>query len=305
MIALGAALAVPVGCVRSVPRETVLAPSVVELEVELFRGPLSAAGMPVVSCRESDRRESRFAIDTGSQVMLVSPAYAARRSLPFRCALPYSVVGAQNETRRAEGVVRIEELEFRSAVGRGSATFRGFDALVVHTPLFETGLDGIAGAPLFAGCTFTIDFVTKVLRIEEGLIDENLAHTAPIRVERGGRIFVPIVVAGENQWALLDTGSTLFLSVPESRWERLSSKNEIFEARGLGLTIGGAESSRIGRLDGSVVIAGQTIERPFINSSPTESFSMGSGLLQGHALTVDQRGKLLRLERSLGEPAAR
>lgn len=289
----GLLVALVAGCLGSVPRETVVEPGSVEFDIQFLRHPLSTSGMPLLS-RNDAAGASHFVIDTGSETTVISPRFAARMAFPSRCTVPYYLVGADQKSRWAKGAVHIGELRFEATRSPGSASFRGFDALVADTPIFDAGVDGILGVPLLATRTWTIDYAASRLRIEDRLLDPDLPHTVPMRVTRGV-IHVPVEIAGETHWALLDTGSNGFLRVPEARWAELASRESNFEGRTDGFSVTGAMSSETGQLDGSVAIAGQRIHRPFITSGP--SFAVGGALLNGLVLTIDQRSRLVRVVR--------
>jgi hypothetical protein len=286
------------GCADFVPRETTIEPAMAELDLGFIRAPLSPGGIPVLCQGDAEHGGSRFILDTGSESTTISERYATRMGFPSRWTVPYWIVGAENEREWVERVVRVHELRFQTSRRPGRVGFREFDALVAHTPLFDHGIDGILGAPLFADCTFTIDFAANVLRIEEGSIDGSLPHTIPIHVARGGLIYVDIELAGESRRALLDTGSSASLSVPEEHWDDLPLKDWNLEGQAEGFSFGGIYRRRFGQLSGCVVIAGQTIQDPFVTSKPGVTVTIGSGLLNGYALSIDQRGRLARLVRS-------
>ncbi len=293
------------GCINCVPRETIIAPEVAEFRLDFIRSPFSAVGIPIITRKDSLDSFSHFAIDTGSEAITISEAFATRMGFSTKCTVPYTIVGAANERHRSKRVVRIEELKFENPGSQESVAFRQFDALVAETPLFDLGVEGILGAPLLAQCTFTIDFATDVLKVERNLIDRDSSYTAPIRVTNGGLIYVAIEVSGETRWALLDTGSSGFLSVPEGRWADLKLKNSIFEGHTEGFSFGGASHSKLSQLDGCIVFAGQTIQNPFVTSNPGKYFGIGSGLLKGYALSIDQRSRLVRLVSSVRKAQSR
>ena len=69
------------------------------------------------------------------------------------------------------------------------------------------------------------------------------------------------------------------------------------EGRAYGFTLG-PSSSRFSQLEGAVVIAGHRFDCPFVQSNALGEFSVGSGMLKGYALSIDQRSGLARLDRS-------
>jgi len=292
----GLSLSLVLGCASHVPRETIVEPAVAELHLDFIPG-LFGGGIPVLTQRDAEHGVSHFILDTGSEGTVISDRYAARMGFPSRLTFPYRVIGAQKESRAADRVVRIEELKFQTAREPGSVAFRGFDAVVVaHMPIFDAGIEGTLGTRLLDDRTFTIDFAANVLRIEEAPLDPSLPHTAPIQVSWGGLVYVPVEIAGESQWVLLDTGDNGWLTVPEGRWGSLPLNDKIQDGRSDGLSLGGLASSRLSILDGSIVIAGQTWRNPLVESG--KHFRIGMGPLQGLALSIDKRSRLLRLVRS-------
>jgi predicted aspartyl protease len=280
------------GCAQFAPEETVIAPSAVQLDIEFIRDPLSPVGIPIIAHRASGQGEALFAIDTGSQGTILSEEFAAQANCRPRCTLPYSVVDANGDRTESIEVVRIDKLRFEAA--KGDVVFHEFDAIVARTPLFKCGIAGILGAPVFSQCTFTINFAEKTLQLTSEELDREMPYAVPIRVS-SGLIYLPIELMGERHWALLDTGSSGFLGVPEEAWTSLPTKEWLHDGGAQGITFGRGFVSKFSQLDGAVLIAGQKISNPFVTSHRRGEFIVGSGMLQNLVLSVDQRSQVARL----------
>jgi len=287
-------------CARSVPRETLIKGERAEFELGFLRAPFSTGGIPIIECSNVKGDSWRFLIDTGSAGTIVSKKFAEKKGNRTRSTLPYTLVGGRSGRVRPDRIIRISELRLGSAE-KGSVVFRGFDAFVVDSTMKMLSVDGLLGLPLFSNCLLTIDYSAKALLLEHGALKLDSPHTISFRIGFDNLIYVPIEVAGQQEWALFDTGCNGELSVPEEHWENFPITNSIFKnvksVQASGFNIGGVSTTKFGRLQGFVNLVGHKFKNPLVTQNEGKSFRIGSGLLGDFKFTIDQRNRLMSLSR--------
>jgi predicted aspartyl protease len=218
----------------------------------------------------------RFLLDTGSEVLALSPDLAAR----FRRAeegLPFRIRGAVDGAPREVPRGTLGEV----ALVRGGRA-RDVPYAVVPVP---HGCDGIAGLGLFRGHRVTLDFGRGVLE----------ARPDPVRRGRAPLPRLEIAVDGVPVEVLLDTGFAGTLYLPGRTAAALGGIGPSRRSLLLADVHGGtpAEERRVG---GAVAVAGRVEREPWILVGEGEPL-LGTSWLRGRRLHFDGGGALVALEK--------
>ncbi len=156
----------------------------------------------------------RLQVDTGSSTLLLPGRVAAAAGLkPREGRVPFKTAGGGRDLARTARVDRLESAGF--VVG-------GFDAVILaenEVPNWRDVLhiDGILGMAAFQQAVLEMDFpLQRVLVARPGTQPYPAASSLPFTVS-GLRPVVALVVAGQPQAALIDTGSNVPLIVRDLR----------------------------------------------------------------------------------------
>jgi len=225
-----------------------------------------------------------FLIDTGSSVNLVTPALARRYPGP-------EVAPVATRVRVAGADGRVSELP-RGSLRRlelGGARFEDVDVLIHDCAAISAhlgvGIDGVLGFPLFRETLLTLDYPRSRVSLQPArsatevpgttVPFDDARKTPVITVKLGDRSLVALVDSGSDAWFSLNPlgVSPVFSAGPA-----------------LGATIGtlgGEHTQKVGRLAETLVIGGQSFERPIVELTD-ELSSIGGGVLRNFSVTFDQ-----------------
>lgn len=167
---------------------------------------------------------------------------------------------------------------------------------MVHQPLDGEGsYDGILGFRLFRNLQLTLDYPHRTLELSaDEISDPNSPDVRPLHMLQN----VPtlsIAVGGMRVEAQIDTGGG-GLCLPVSVAHALKFSG-VVETIARGKTQVGAFLLQGGTMKGSIEMAGQVFNAPFVEIS--DSFpvaNIGAAPLQGLAVSFDQRSKLVRFQ---------
>ncbi len=247
-------------------------------------------GVPFVQAMVNGRGPFTFCVDTGtSNDAIVSPALAATLKLP--------VVARRNLTDiSGEHHQQVDEVAVDSILLAG-IEFRSLRA-VVHQPIEGEGsYDGILGFQLFRNLQLTLDYPKRTLELSnEAISDPHSPDVRPL-LSLHNVPMVNITVGDMQVEAQIDSGG-LGLCLPVSVAHDLRFTGAV-ETIARGTSQVGAFLLQGGTLKGSIEMAGQVLNAPFVEIS--DSFpvaNIGAVPLQGLAITFDQRNKLVRFRAS-------
>jgi hypothetical protein len=262
------------------PRRTELAldPVVVPMEV--------IAGTPIVEVWFGDSGPHRMILDTGASGLVLYGDLAKELGL--------EVVG---QTRIGDpsnpGAILVDRVRVET-LSIGDAHFEDIEAVAWESSLRGPGTRGIVGLPVFADCTFTLDYPASELRITLAPLPEpDGEHVRALRRDAMGLLLVPVTVAGREHAAHIDSGNSASLVLPEGMRPHVPLVAGT-EREGRGRRASGDVVFVVGTLDGDVHFGGVTFARPEIRFSPGQPvLNVGHDLLRGFALSIDQpRGRI-------------
>jgi hypothetical protein len=244
----------------------------------------------LVEARINGRGPFVLMLDTGAAATVLSPAAADALS-EFSHGTLFGVSGATGRVAMVRRSVRIETLEV------GGLRLSGFDAPVLDMSGFDTALggrlDGILGYPAFRECTLTLDYAASEVRLSREVLSRGpgtlrlLDRDAPrVQMTLQGRPLKPVLDSGSSGDIMLKRAGP-----GAAAWEYVAPPRPV----GAVLAIGGHDLRRIGRLRGEGELAGATIVEPLAEESPGATL-LGTQILKSFVVTIDQRGRLARLE---------
>ncbi|MBV9775271.1 MAG: aspartyl protease family protein, partial [Gemmatimonadetes bacterium] len=235
---------------------------------------------PLVEVRVNGSGPYRFIVETGAPFTAVTPEVAAALGL----------VAADT----ANPVVAVDSL------GIGAAELRGMRVSVFRVGL--PGVDGVLGLNAYRDLLLTLDYGASRMRLERGSLPAANGRDRLALFPVGRLWGFTIEVNGKRAPAVLDTQSEGGFSVtPESAagvaFVRAPVVTGISQGPGIGV-----QETRTARLDGDVRVGDVPFRRPLVGVVPMPSgypkdWNVGSRVLREFTVTLDQRHRVLRLER--------
>ncbi len=233
-----------------------------------------------------------FFVDTGASATFVSPRIASALRPAKGPDIP--VTGFGGASSGPSTYVTIDSL------GIGSMQFKNFWAIVKDVPTLTGGAyEGVIGLPVFYEVTMRIDYPRKTLRVQTSLLDQNICN----RILSGADLYsdggfdiatTTINVDGINMEAEIDTGNEEVLSLPNS-FSTLPWTGALTDG-----TAGGAAGAfpvKRGTLNGNMGMGCLQWTKPQISLSADEKANVGAGGWQTLILLIDQRSKLMRIQK--------
>ena len=167
--------------------------------------------------------------------------------------------------------------------------------------------DGQLGLPAFADLLLTVDFPNHQLKLEKGALPAANGRDVLALTEVGPLWGVPINVGGQGFTGFIDTQSGDGLAMAPQLAQKVSfTTKPVATGAAHGPAIGEVKVTTA-RLSGDLAFGGYTFKQPMVASFPLEirfpnfGVLMGPPLLSKFALTLDQKDKLVRFERT-GDP---
>jgi hypothetical protein len=228
-------------------------------------------------------RTYRFQIETGAWFNSISRKAADE-------------LGLRPDT---EGQVAIDGLKL------AGASFGRMRAAVLDHPPGDT--DGQLGLPAFADLLLTVDFPNAQLKLAKGSLPEaNGKDVLPL--EAIGPLWgVPVTIGGQRFTGFVDTQSGNGIAMAPPMAQKVSFTTKMAPTgRVHGPAIGDVEV-RTGRLAGELAFGTYRAEQPLVASFPVAlrfprlGVWLGPPLLKNFTVTLDQKDRLARFERS-GDP---
>jgi len=250
-------------------------------EVPLFR----AHRLAVIEARVDGKGPFRFVVDWGANVFAVSPRLSRTAGL-----------AETGRDGRGNPTSRVGTLEI------GGARFSGLTAAV--DPFFDgEGEDGVLGLNVFRDVVNVIDYPAGRFRIEEGALPAaDGKSTFAYEADGEEQMTIPIEVAGRPFRAVLDTGASQGLLLPEALEGKFRYASPLTAsptpARGPQTRAYGRKE---GVLEGALAIGSRRFPNPPVMTDPSRLFLVGGPILEKFEIALDQRNRRVRL-REGGEP---
>ena len=256
------------------PRRVVFDAAEVQVPIELV------TFTPVVVFTSADGVRRRMTLDTGSDAVLVTPAFVAACRLATR--------PSNRSHRDASGtwagtpVAILDKLDF------GPVRFEDFDTDVVK---LHIGSDGLLGWPLWRDVLLTIDYPRQMLILKRGSLPEpDGKRVLPLRLEHD-RLMVQVTLDGREMWLNLDTGfgtgdSVDLTSARAAEVAWASPAVPTVAAH----TPGGAVGHKVGRLKGDLVLGCYRFVQPVAGTNGGIAVDiLGAWALANFTLALDLR----------------
>jgi len=269
--------------------ELVVDPVVVPLDL--------ASGWPVVEVRFGDAGPFPMVLDTGAMGVALDADLADELGLE---PVGETRMGDPTDpTKNRVDVVVVESLAI------GDAWFEDVQAVAWDRPpaLRRPGLRGIVGLPLFADCTFTVDYPGAELRITRRALPEpGTDGVVELRKDAMGVVLLPVEVAGHRFDAHVDSGNSASLILPVAAEPDIPVV-EGSRKTGHGRRASGDVTFTVARLDGSLRVGSLTLENPEVRFDPgLPHANVGYSLLRHFALTIDQPSGRMRVTGASSKP---
>lgn len=258
----------------------------------------------LVEAKQDDGKTYRFMIDTGSSVMLVSPALGdalkqkERRGAPPR-TLP--VRGANGREITLPAII-LRHFQLGDAhFDRVPAIVYDFSDLSAH---LGVTIDGVVGFPLFRDTLLTLDYPASQLEIAPHPVVApavtNNARTTVLTYNREQTTpLVPVQMGNESFFTLLDTGSDLGLSLNPA-----GLNPRFVHGPRVGMIVSslhGDNRQLVGRLQQNITLGNLVVHQPVVDLTDQLS-SLGGELLRHFRITFDQQRHLVTLVRATEGP---
>lgn len=234
-----------------------------------------------------------FLVDTGSSVTLVAPDFAQRHALS-----PLGVLngpGAMRvEVRSADGGQALLPAVTLSQIDLAGVRFTAVPAVIQDMSTLSADLgvriDAILGFPFFHDAVLTLDYLHRTVKLQPAAAAPPLPGTA-VPFDDSDKTPVIVVQLGDGSFrARIDSGIDEALALNPAG---LDPKFEFGPVTGrIQYTVAGSGIQRIGRLAGTLTVAGYPIPRPVAELTNGTS-ALGGGLLRNFEVTFDQlRGEV-------------
>lgn len=235
----------------------------------------------------------RMLLDTGSGASVVSTGFAEQYA---EAALESTVLvtGAEGEELPDTGEYRVGTLRV------GDIQLSGFDAVVLDLSSIADALgseiDGILGYRAFFDVLLKVDYPQNRVTVRRGTLSSD-DFDRLVEMRSGPGPAVRLDIAGYEYSALIDTAGSSTLALPN--WERLPLA-EAPVVVGTSVSVGGVNTLECGRLDADVRVGAHTFT-DLLFAPTTGGPRLGTDMLEGMAVTFDQRSRLVRFDRQ-GDP---
>lgn len=252
------------------------------LRVELAAGRVELAmsrihGVPSVDASINGSGPYRFVIDWGANLFAISPRLARTLKLP-----------RTGRDEMGNEAVSVDTLSL------GGARFVGLTAAV--DPFFDDQEEqGVLGVNVYAELLMTLDYPGKLVSLEGGSLPP--ADGQNILACDGGNDPEPaveIMLGDKKIRAILDTGASRFLMLPEKLLGELRLKSGPVAA---GVATGpqsGTLRPREGRFEGMLRLGAISVRDPLLTFHSRPRAFLGSAFLENFAVTLDQKGRRVR-----------
>jgi hypothetical protein len=224
----------------------------------------------------------RFAVETGSRHIDISPALATRLGL------------------KRIGTTSADMPQYHlDSINVGTASFQDFP--VGEFPAGITGVDGVLGLPFYQNVLLVIDYPAHLLRFSGDTLPRANGQDILALTRVSDFWGVPLQIGEQRFTGVLDTQNSGALNVPPSIAAQLSFDGPL-QVIGRGRGAFGVVEIKGGKLATDIQVGRYTLRRPFLDviqlppDYPNKP-NIGSRLLDQFRVSLDQRHARLRLER--------
>ena len=188
-----------------------------------------------------------------------------------------------------------------NAFALGRARFEDFDVDVISP---ASGIDGLLGWPLYRDLLVTLDYPNHVLVLRRGdLPPPDRKDVLPLRLDND-RLTVPVNLNGQELWVTLDTGwaNGGNIELTSALADSLKWVSPL-RATTSGEAVLGAVTTKLGRLEGKMIVGRHTLLQPVAGTNSGNKFPiLGAVSLYNFVLTLDLRNMRVKFERQSSEP---
>lgn len=256
----------------------------VVIPLESFRGlPIAAWEAPTPS---GGRRTLRLVFDTGATLTMLDERVADALGLETR---------GQRAGRDLAGTIGESDVApLRELIHEAHVVPGAWVGVVPPLPATRPVMDGALSPLILGDSLITLDPTAPELILEPGTLSEPDGETTfPLESDGTPAVYLPL--AGAPALFLLDTGHHGTIILPRSSVAALDWKASPRTATHA-MGIWGLVPVRMGRVDGTLAIAGKAMEDPIASLTPAEHGNVGAHVLEHFRLTLDYRNRRVRLE---------
>lgn len=248
---------------------------------------------PVVEVMINGKGPFRFFLDTGAGATVIDQDLVDELKLPNQGATkigdpasPEAITAKRNQ---------IDKMQV------GGATFANFIAVSWdRSVLYQPGAPrGVLGMPLFSKLLLTIDYPNSKIAISRGALPKaDGAEVIEYKNSDGDLFGVPLIVAGKEMVATLDTGSPGELSFPTDYQDKLPLEGKPVEI-GRARTVAGESVIYGAKLTGQVKLGGHKFDSPRVTFfGRLTHLNIGYGFIREFAISIDQANRRMRWVRT-------
>lgn len=271
--------------------------------------------MPIVTVMINGKGPYNLILDTGSPTLALRPDIANELNLPKG-----TVVG----TEFARSIGGVDTVSFRHIrqMFLGEVEFQNLDAKLVDLPADYLGsairIDGLLGLRVFSQLLLTIDYPnSQIILTPDQYLGADALNVIGARLPDAEHLLIDLPVDDKVMTFTLDTGTSMGFFLLDSDAAKLTFAQGPIVS-GTTNTPHGPVDIRVGRVNQTIHMANQQVQRPIVyirpgeyplissqNQDPlfAESNSLvGGEILRHFALTIDQRSRLVRFARDSSKP---
>ena len=253
-------------------------------------------GHPLVIVDLGDGGEHQFVVDTGAGVNVIDAAIA--ESLGFEVVGELDI-GAPGGAKITGNIVKAPDMQI------GDAIVKGAELVTMDLNTFSGGtMQGVLGLGVFRDHVLTYDYGESEIRVTRGTLSAGAPGVMPYS-DVHGHIQIDIDVDGKTLATHVDTGSMVGFTLPIEMKDSLAlspAGQSTTRAR----VVGGNRNVTLGQLEGNIVFAGSTYEKPnvgFMDPSPGYG-NVGARVLSDFVVSIDQKNHLIQFVKSKHKKAA-
>jgi hypothetical protein len=271
--------------------------------------------LPIVPVTLNGKGPYNLILDTGSPTVVLRPDIANELKLPK---------GVIRGTEFAKSIGGVDTVSFRhiNQLAIGEVTFERLDAKLVDIPSDYLGssvrIDGLLGLRVFAQLLLTIDYPNSQLIVTpDDYLGADALDVIGARLPDAEHLLIDLPVNNKVMTFTLDTGTSMGFFLTDTDAQQLTFAQGPIVS-GTTNTPHGPVDIRVGRINQTINLANQQIQRPIVYIRPgeyplitsqehdplfAESTSLiGGEILRHFAITIDQRSRLVRFARSSTKP---
>ena len=271
--------------------------------------------LPIVTVKINGQGPYNLILDTGSPTVVLRPDIATQLKLPK---------GSINGTEFARSIAGVDTVTFKhiANLSIGTAEFQKLDAKIIDIPSDYLGtavrIDGLLGLRVFAQLLLTIDYPNKQLILTPNeYLGADARNVIGARLQNAEHLIVDLPVSDKKLSFTLDTGTSMGVFLLASDAQQLSFTQGPINS-GSTKTPHGQVQIRVGRINQTIHLANQQIQHPIVYIRPSQYplisqrdldplFAQATSLIGGEilhhfAITIDQRSRLVRFDRTSTKP---